>query len=120
MPQIPLGNGFYQSTSPVISNQRCVNLYPNYPQSDALALASLLSTPGIELLTVTSEAINRGRIVFQGNPYVVNGNQLERIDEVVVDGVITYVATPLGEIEGAGRVSMDKNNTTSGSRRGRA
>jgi hypothetical protein len=113
MTQIPLGSGFYQSVSPIISNQLCTNWYPNYPQSTALASQSLIPTPGIELLTTTTtaNAPSRGGIVFNGQPYQVNGNILYRIDEIINKNVKTYEAIELGTIVGEGRVSLSKNNT---------
>lgn len=111
MPQISVGNGYYVSTSTTISNQLCTNWYPNYPQSNALSPQSLIPTPGIEFLNSTSTIINRGGIVFDGDPYVINGGTLYRIDETVVDSVRSYSSEALGTIVGTGRVSISKNNT---------
>ena len=110
---IPLGNGFYQSSSLPISSQLCTNLYPNYPQSDALSPQTLLPTPGITLLdSTTSGEVNRGSIEFGGNPYFVNSFTLYRLDEAT-DGMggFIYSSVALGTIPGTGRISIAKNNT---------
>lgn len=113
MTQIPLGNGYYKSASLPVSAQECTNLYPNYPQSDALSPATLFPTPGLSLLTTTgSSEGNRGGIEFLGNPYFVNDNALYRIDQTLdTAGNKVYASVSLGTIEGTGRVSIAKNNT---------
>ncbi len=109
MTQISLGNGFFQALSPVISNQLCTNWFPYYPETDSLSPVSLLPTPGLTELATTAQSINRGGIVFDGEAYVVNGNQLIRITEVEIG--ISYTIEVLGSIPGEGQVSFAKNNT---------
>lgn len=117
--QLPLGNGYYVSTSPTISNELCTNWYPNYPQSPALSEQTLLPTPGITFLGTTQDTgppdgPNRGGIVFDGKPYVINGESLWRIDEITFGDAKAYIGIKLGFIDGADtstRVSIAKNNT---------
>lgn len=106
---IPIANGYYQSSSLPISSQRCINWYPNIVQAPALAQETLLGTPGILGLTTTGtvKQQNRGGFVFQGNPYIVNGENLYRITR----SGDTYTATDLGAIPGTARVSMAENGT---------
>lgn len=111
--QLPLGNGYYVSTSPTISNQLCNNWYPNYPQSPALSDQSLIPTPGIEALITAADATDsdRGGIVFQDKPWFVIGTTLVRIDENIVNDVKTYIELTAGTVAGTSRVSIAKNNT---------
>lgn len=108
MTQIPLGNGFYKSASTPVSAQECTNMYPVYPQSDALSEAVLFPTPGTESLIAGDASAVRGGIEFLGCPYIINDNTLYRIDQSASQ---TYSKTSLGTISGVGRVSIAKNNT---------
>lgn len=113
MPQLPLGNGHYVSTSPVISNQLCINWFPNTPQSDALAPANLLPTPGLRLLESVNElgqTVERGGLVFEGKPYFVIGNKFFRIDQTLTLTEPTYNAVELGDIVGDEHISIAKSN----------
>lgn len=114
MPQIPITNGFYQSESLPLSNQRCVNLFPVIPQEPSLSEGSLFGTAGIEYLTSTGlvQQKNRGSWVKNGIPYFVNGSTLYSLDRSVDgDGIITFSTTALGTIEGKGRVSLANSPT---------
>jgi hypothetical protein len=110
---IDVGNGYYESDSLPFANQRCVNLYPNYPQAPALSSTSLFEVQGIEEVLTTSRNAadsNRGSWVFNAVPFFVNGNFLYRLDRSVgFGGAVSYKIVTLGEIEGTGAVSMSDN-----------
>lgn len=106
---LSLGNGFYRSDSLPISSQQCNNCYPNYPQTEAESLATLFGTPGLlEMVDAGGTDTTRGQIVFDGNPYQVNGTTLSRMDETAPN---VFALVTLGTITGTGRVSMAINNT---------
>lgn len=116
MPRVsqPLGNGFYQSDSLPLSNQRCVNLYPNITQAPSLSEAALFGTSGVRQVLTTGDKladINRGAWVMDGKPYFVNGQTLYRVDRSIVEGEPVWEAVDLGTITGEGRVSMADNGT---------
>lgn len=110
---IDVGNGYYESDSLPFANQRCVNLYPNYPQAPALSSTSLFEVQGIEEVLTTSRNAadsNRGSWVFNAVPFFVNGDFLYRLDRSVgFGGAVSYKIVTLGEIEGTGAVSMSDN-----------
>lgn len=119
---LPIANGFYQSASLQLSNQECVNFYPNVVQTPALSQETLFGTAGLSGLptgipdeivnTGFADQANRGGIVRDGIAYMVNGSTLYRIDrEVDSAGVETFSHTNLGLIEGKKRVSMANNGT---------
>lgn len=111
--ELPIANGYYQSESLPISNQRCVNFYPNIPQASALGSETLFGTPGITLIdtTGTIQQVNRGAHVMAGVYYFVNGNALYRVNRTVVEGEDIFSIDSLGTITGSGRVSMADNGT---------
>lgn len=107
---VPISNGFYVSESLPISAQRCVNLYPNIPQSDTVTDDNLFDTPGIvEIARVSDTKVTRGAHVMAGIPYFVIGQNLHRLNLIVVEGVDTFTTTDLGTIEGIARVTMADN-----------
>jgi len=110
---IDIGTGFYQSDALPFANQRCVNLYPNFPQSPALKSSSLFNVPGIREIANTgrkSRDKNRGGWVFNGVPYVVNNNDLYRVDRHVnFDESVTYSSERIATIEGQGFCSFADN-----------
>lgn len=110
---IDLATGFYQSDSLPLANQRCVNLYPNVPQTTALTQSALFSVQGIEeVLSSGTRAAesNRGGWVFNGVPYVVNGGALYQIRrQIALAGVINYSLLRLGSIGGEGLCSFADN-----------
>lgn len=112
---LPIAGGAYKSDSLPISNQQCVNWYPNIPQtSGALSEGTLFGCPGLlEFATTgTLNQINRGSHVKAGIPYFVNGNTAYRIDRsVAIDGTETVNIVTLGTVTGGGRVSMSDNGT---------
>lgn len=84
---LQISNGFYVSESLPISNQRCVNFYPNIPQAPSSTQDNLFPTPGlVNIANASSEAtpnvgkICRGGIALEGQPYLVYGNSLWRVD----------------------------------------
>lgn len=109
--ELPIAEGFYTSESLAISLQDCVNLYPNFPQAQALGQGTLFGTPGIDLLTTTGvvQQENRGSHVMNGILYVVNGGTLYRVNRTTVDDVDQFDTTVLGAITGTGRVSISDN-----------
>lgn len=103
--EIPLTNGFYQSESLPISSQLCQNFYVNIPDTTGISSAQLFSTPGLQQLATTGDTeVNRGAHVLNDIPYFVNADRLYRFND-------NNTATDLGEIAGAGRVSMSDNGT---------
>lgn len=116
MPKVtlPIAQGFYESPSIPVANQRCVNLYPVVTQSQSPFTEYLLGTPGTTLLTTTGETnqVNRGGWVMAGIPYFVNGTTLYRLNRAVdVDGNETFSATSLGTVPGTARCQFADNGT---------
>lgn len=112
--RINIATGFYQSDSVPFVNQRCVNLYPNIPQAQAISQASLFGTEGLREVAVTSYSAKfacRGGIEFQNKPHFVCGENLyevEKIQPVIGDAV--YRVNFIGIVDGnGGRVSMAEN-----------
>lgn len=112
--EIPIANGFYVSDSLPVSHQECVNFVPVAQQAEALSVAQLFNSPGIDAL-ISSGAldtdVNRGAHDLGGIPYFVNGTTLYRLDLGVVAGVETFSLVSLGTISGVIRVSMADNGT---------
>ena len=106
--QLPISNGFYVSDALPISNQQCVNFYPNVPQADTVTQDNLFGTPGIEEVIDLSDldAICRGSLVMSQSPYYVIGDKLWRVNRSVVDGVESFSADDLGFVAGSSRVYM--------------
>lgn len=110
--KLPIANGSYESDSLPLSAQRCINLYPNIPQTEALSAGTLFAAPGTGQLATTGDiSVNRGAWTLNDVPYFVNGTQLYRLNLTVVDTVDTFSVTALGTIEGTGRVWMAENGT---------
>lgn len=114
MIDIPLGGQFYNSPSLPVSAQECVNLHSNVPETISPTQETLFSPAGIRLCTTAgTNVVNRGGWVFQGKPYVVNGNALYRIDRAVdAFGVATYSSVAVNgavSITGNKRVIMRDN-----------
>lgn len=106
--QLPIAQGFYVSDALPISNQQCVNFYPNIPQTDAVTPDNLFSTPGIsEILDLSNlDDICRGSLVMSLIPYYVIGEKLWRIDRGFVDGTEVFIPEEIGAISGESRVYM--------------
>lgn len=86
-------------------------MYVSIPETAGYTAAQLFQTPGIaEVLDTGPANKNRGGHVMAGVPYFVCGQRLFRLNRNVgVDGVESYTATDIGEIEGANYVSMADN-----------
>lgn len=112
---INVGGGFYQSDSLPFANQRCVNLFTNVPQAQALQQNSLFATEGlvqIESTGIKKANANRGGLEFQNRPYFVNGNALYRVNKSTAPtGEVSYSTSLIGLVYGSGRVSMAENGT---------
>jgi len=108
---LPIANGFYKSDSLPISDQECINLYPNIVQAPALNQETLFSIPGINQLATSGTVgqANRGSHVMNGIAYFVNGTSLFRLTRTIVSEVETFALDSLGTIEGTGFVSMADN-----------
>lgn len=110
---LSIADGFYKSPSLPISNQECINLYPNIPQAPALSPGTLFGIPGLNQLTTSgtfATGINRGSHVKNNIAYMVNGDELVRVDRTVGPPE-SFSTTVLGTITGSGRVSMADNGT---------
>jgi hypothetical protein len=81
--QLPFTNGFYQSRSRPLSDQQCVNWYPQEQTNPALSPSSLFATPGIQELITDLDGVGRGAHVWNNVLYVVCGSKLYRIDRTV-------------------------------------
>jgi hypothetical protein len=101
---LPISTGFYRSRSLPLAAQECVNWYPVVVEGPGLSKEALFGIPGIHEFATTGlvKQTNRGSHVKAGIMYVVNGDQLYRVD---VDGT----TTSLGIISGTKRVSMADN-----------
>ena len=108
---IPFAQGFYQSPSLDISNQQCVNFYPNIAQTGTPFSETLLGTAGIRgvLSTGKIKQANRGGWVKSGSPYFVNGTTLYRVDFAIVNGEEQWSSIPLGTIDGEERCLFADN-----------
>ena len=111
---VSLGGGYYVSDSLPLSNQRCINVYVDIPQSATLSEAILKGTAG--LLEVTTSGvvnqINRGSHVKSEVPYFVNGETLYRLDRAVASsGVESFTMSVMGTIPGTSRCSFADNGT---------
>ena len=112
--RVDISSGFYQSDSLPLANQRCVNLYPNIPQTQALTETSLFSVGGLRSVAATSLRqinANRGAIEFKNEAYFVNGSDLFRVTkQTPIVGNATYQVQSVGSVGGGrGRVSMAEN-----------
>ena len=105
-----ISRGFYVSDASPISSQRCVNFYPNVPQTQSITQDNLFSTPGIiELIAKIPNVFCRGAEVKNGVPFFVIGQVLYRLNRVFVGGVETFNLESLGAIEGSDFVYMAAN-----------
>jgi len=109
MPKItlPVGIGFYQSSSLPLAAQECVGYYPQTPQTQgALSSSALFYTPGIEQKAIAGDGPGRGFNIFGGDLYVVSGGGFFKIDS-------SFTVTSLGSISGTpARCSLTNNGTT--------
>lgn len=113
---VDIGNGFYVSDSLPFANQRCVNLFPNFPQAPALKSSSLFNVSGLREVAASSRLNadrNRGAWVFNDTPYFVNGDSLYQLERTLnFAGEPQFRLNRIGEVDGgSGRVSMADNGT---------
>lgn len=110
---IPIANGFYVSDSLPISNQRCVNFYPNTPQVPSSTDANLFPTPGInQILSLSTINSCRGAHVMNEIPYFIIGTTLYRLNRTFdVDNNEIFSTDSLGTIDGVEFVTMADNGT---------
>ncbi len=109
---LPFAQGFYVSESLPISNQECVNFYPNLPQTNTITEQSLFGTPGLTQIAAAGDnEFSRGLHVFDGIPYAVNNGNLYRIDrQFDAFGDPNYTAVNVGSgLFGNARVVMADN-----------
>lgn len=100
----------YNLTTVDIDAQRCINMYPQMVESGLGKegqVASLVSTPGLQLLANLGTDPNRGiYTASNGTLYVVNSNTLYEIDS-------SWSETSIGTLNtSTGNVSMIDNGTT--------
>jgi len=100
---IPLGVGSYESVSRPFSVQRCVNMYADAAQAEALNDFMLYGTPGIVSFSTVGASASRGAHVMNGVYYVVSGTSLYSIDSLGV------VSSSLGTVAGTARVKFADN-----------
>ena len=101
---VPIPLGFYQSTSPTLSIQRCINWIPTVMEKASLNQTALLQPSGVILSSQTNLGTCRGGHEMAGVPYFVIGNSLVSMSE-------SLVVTNHGAITGSVRVSMADNGT---------
>lgn len=111
---IDIATGYYESDSLPFANQRCVNLYPNFPQTTAITQSSLFEVQGLEQVGTSSRLAinsNRGSWDFNGIPYFVNGEGLYRLNKRIgFRNEVTYEVEFLGIVDGdTDTVSMADN-----------
>jgi len=89
----------YRSPSLPASAQRMVNMYPEALENGLTQVAAH-NFPGLSRqLSGNAGEYDRGCHVFQGNLYQVAGSQLYLVSS-------GYVRTPIGSINGVGRVGL--------------
>lgn len=101
--KFPFVGPAYQSRSPAVNAQRCVNFYPEVDESGKNVLA-LYGTPGLRLLATCGGGPVRGMIAIGHLLYVVSGGYLYEVNKA-------NAVTTLGTIAGTDRVSMSANRT---------
>ena len=105
----PIGGGFYEAHSPVVSHQTCTNFYVSITQTATPFDKVLIGCAGIKQLATSgtgSGNMNRGSLVFEDAPYFVNGITLYRLNRTATD---VYNLETIGTITGSGPVSMAQN-----------
>lgn len=120
MPRVtlPISNGFYVSESLPISNQRCVNFYPNIPQAPSSTQDNLFPTPGLFQLAKLPEFVSpetqrpkcRGGALLDEQPYLVYGPNLFRLDRSPgPPESFEFVQVSTIVMEGVNRCILSKN-----------
>jgi len=99
----PILGSAYVARSVNAADNRMVNLFPEIVPEAGKEPAYLQRAPGLRLLTTVGTGPIRGISSFNGNLYVVSGEQLIKLDAA-------YTATVLGTVAGATEpVSMANN-----------
>jgi hypothetical protein len=99
----PILGSAYVARSVNAADNRLVNLFPEIVPEAGKSPAYLQRAPGLRLLTTVGTGPIRGVSSFDGNLYVVSGEQLFKLDS-------NYAITVLGTVSGAtGPVSMANN-----------
>jgi len=101
----PILGSAYVARSVNAADNRMVNLYPEIVPEGGKEAAFLQRAPGLRLLATVGTGPIRGLNSFNGNLYVVSGEQLYKVDS-------TYVVTLIGTVSGSSApVSMANNGT---------
>lgn len=104
MPEIPFIGGAYESRSPNVDAQRCVNLYPVLDKEGGKPI-SLSPTPGLKVWANVSKSYeNRAGCAHNEYLYAVIGNTVYRFD---VSGNYVELANKIGT--SSGQVFMAAN-----------
>ena len=99
----PILGSAYVARSVNAADNRMVNLFPEIVPEAGKSPAYLQRAPGLRLLTTVGTGPIRGVSSFDGNLYVVSGEQLFKLDS-------SYTITVLGTVSGSsGPVSMANN-----------
>jgi len=101
---VPIPLGFYQSPSPTMSVQRCINWIPVVIEKPALNQTALFQPSGIIESIQTGLGPGRGAHTMKGIPFFVVGNSLVSLNENLT--INTH-----GTITGSVRVAMADNGT---------
>lgn len=97
----------YQSRSPNIDAQRCINFYPEISPQDSKSVLALIGTPGTVLFTGVGAGPVRGMHVLNNVLYVVSGSELYSVD------TLGGISASLGSLAtNAGPVCMENNGLT--------
>ena len=99
----PILGSAYVARSVNAADNRMVNLFPEIVPEAGKEPAYLQRAPGLRLLTTVGTGPIRGVNSFNGNLYVVSGEQLIKLDT-------SYTATVLGNVSGATEPVAMANN----------
>lgn len=100
-----LGVALGEYRRPIAAVQTCKNMFPERSENRARAEIVLRATPGLEATTTSLSTGTEGALYrFQDVLYAVSGSTLYSISE-------TDIATEIGTVAGAGRVSIADNGT---------
>lgn len=105
--QTPILGQAYVARSVNAADNRMINLYPEAIPNEGQTAGWLQRAPGLRLLATIGNGPIRGVWTFQSDnsvAFVVSGDRLYKINT-------SYAATFLGNVSGAGPVSMADNGT---------
>jgi hypothetical protein len=101
----PILGSAYVARSVNAADNRMVNLFPEIVPEGGKEPAFLNRAPGLRYVMTVGDGPIRGLWAFDGNMYVVSGNELYKVDA-------NYTVTLLGTVSGSpGPVSMADNGT---------